>query len=58
MQALLAAHAALVEAGLGCTLDRRPRLVPDDGALDPQRAQVAAAIAAHGLVFDPAPDAS
>ncbi len=58
VQALLAAHAALVEAGLGCTLDRRPRLVPDDGALDPQRAQVAAAIAAHGLVFDPAPDAS
>ena len=51
--ALAEAHAGLVEAGLGCTLDRRSRLVADDGALDRHRAQVGAAVAAHGLSFDP-----
>jgi len=41
--ALRAAHALLVAAGLDCTLDRRPRIVPDDDALAPARAAVRAA---------------
>ncbi|ADV26280.1 (Glutamate--ammonia-ligase) adenylyltransferase [Pseudoxanthomonas suwonensis 11-1] len=53
VESLRQAHSALVEAGLGCTLDRRPRLVASDEALDAQRARVTAAVAAQGLVFDP-----
>src|SRR5690606_8496540 len=52
-QALGAAHAAFVEAGLACTLDRRPRLVVTDAQLEGHRQQVAAAVAAQGLSFDP-----
>ena len=48
-----AAHAAFVDAGLACTLDRRPRLVVADPALEAHRAQVNAAVAAQGLSFDP-----
>ncbi|TWT22630.1 bifunctional [glutamate--ammonia ligase]-adenylyl-L-tyrosine phosphorylase/[glutamate--ammonia-ligase] adenylyltransferase [Luteimonas marina] len=41
--ALRAAHARLVATGLDCTLDRRPRIVPDDDALASARAAVRAA---------------
>lgn len=42
------AHAALVAAGLDCTLDRRPRLVPHDPALDAARATIIEAWHGHG----------
>ena len=42
------AHAALVAAGLDCTLDRRPRLVPHDPALDAARAPIIEAWHGHG----------
>ena len=48
-QALEAAHAALLEAGLRCTLDRRPRRVPEDAAIAAARASIRAALAAAGL---------
>ena len=48
-----AAHAAFVDAGLACTLDRRPRLVAADAALEAHRSRVAATVAAQGLSFDP-----
>jgi len=48
-----AAHAALLEAGLACTLDRRPRLAPPTEAVEQARARVAAAVRARGLDFDP-----
>jgi len=47
--ALRAAHALLVAAGLDCTLDRRPRIVPDDVALEPVRADVREAWRRYGL---------
>lgn len=46
---LHAAHATLVELGLACTLDRRPRLVASSEALDQARLRIRAACAAHGL---------
>ncbi len=52
--ALDAAHAAFVAAGLACTLDRRPRLVAEDGAIAAARALVVRATTAQGLAFDPA----
>jgi glutamate-ammonia-ligase adenylyltransferase len=48
-QALLAAHAALLDAGLRCTLDRRPRLVHEDARIAQARATVASALVACGL---------
>src|SRR5690606_32223706 len=42
------AHAWLVAAGLDCTLDRRPRLVPHDPALDAVRAAIGEAWRSHG----------
>jgi len=42
------AHAWLVAAGLDCTLDRRPRLVPRDPALDAARAAIGEAWRRHG----------
>jgi glutamate-ammonia-ligase adenylyltransferase len=51
--ALSAAHAVFLDVGLACTLDRRPRLAPPDDAVQAARNQVAAAVTAHGLVFDP-----
>ena len=42
------AHAWLVAAGLDCTLDRRPRLVPHDPALDAARAAIGEAWRGHG----------
>lgn len=51
--ALLDAHALLLSLGLGCTLDRRPRLVPDDAALAPARAAIRDAARSAGLDFAP-----
>lgn len=53
--ALRAAHATFAARGLACTLDRRPRLLPPDDAVDAARAAVRAAFAAAGLADgDPA----
>ena len=50
--ALLAAHASLLDAGMRCTLDRRPRRVPADARIDHARAAIRAAARAQGLRFD------
>ena len=52
---LLAAHALMLDAGLRCTLDRRPRQVPYDPPLETARAAVREAVAAFGLRFDAPP---
>ena len=54
--ALLDAHAALLDAGLHCTLDRRARLVvPENDALEAAREAVRVACATEGLdVVQPA----
>ncbi len=49
--ALREAHAALVDAGLRCTLDRRPRLTPETAAIGAARALVRNATRAAGLDF-------
>ena len=49
---LQAAHALMLDAGLRCTLDRRPRQVPQDAAIDGARAAVREAVASFGLDFD------
>ncbi|MCC5647945.1 hypothetical protein LC607_34585, partial [Nostoc sp. CHAB 5824] len=51
--ALDAVHATFVAEGLGCTLDRRPRLVVENAALATARTVVRRTTAAHGLAFDP-----
>ena len=56
--ALLAAHSSLLDAGLRCTLDRRPRRVPREASIDQARQVVIDAVQAHGLCFDDARDAS
>ncbi|HET6435159.1 MAG TPA: bifunctional [glutamate--ammonia ligase]-adenylyl-L-tyrosine phosphorylase/[glutamate--ammonia-ligase] adenylyltransferase [Xanthomonadaceae bacterium] len=48
-EALLAAHATLLDAGLRCTLDRRPRLVVENAHITDARDAIAAALVAHGL---------
>ncbi|WP_017911393.1 bifunctional [glutamate--ammonia ligase]-adenylyl-L-tyrosine phosphorylase/[glutamate--ammonia-ligase] adenylyltransferase, partial [Xanthomonas sp. SHU 166] len=48
---LHAAHATLVEAGLACTLDRRPRLTAPTAEIAAARAAIRAAAAALELVF-------
>jgi len=45
------AHAALLDVGLACTLDRRPRLAPATPALEAARAMIIAASDAAGLPF-------
>ena len=50
--ALLAAHAVLLDAGMRCTLDRRPRRVPADARIDHARAVIREAVHAQGLNFD------
>jgi glutamate-ammonia-ligase adenylyltransferase len=45
------AHALLLDAGLRCTLDRRPRLVAPSGDIVAACATIAAACRDHGLVF-------
>ncbi len=49
---LHAAHAALLDAGLRCTLDRRPRQVPRQASIDDARRAVTAALGEQGLRFD------
>jgi glutamate-ammonia-ligase adenylyltransferase len=49
---LLSAHASLLDAGMRCTLDRRPRRVPSDARIDNARAAIRDAVAAQGLVFE------
>ena len=52
-KALYRAHAALLEAGLACTLDRRPRLATETEAITMARAAIDRAVVRHGLQFDP-----
>ena len=49
---LHAAHAALLDAGLGCTLDRRPRITAPTPEIERARAAITAAAAAQGLPFE------
>ncbi len=49
---LHAAHAALVHAGLRCTLDRRARIVAPETDIDEARAVVAAAVRSVGISPD------
>jgi glutamate-ammonia-ligase adenylyltransferase len=49
--ALIAAHATLLDAGLRCTLDRRPRIMPETEAIASARAAIRAATKAAGLDF-------
>jgi len=53
-RALRQAHAALLEAGLACTLDRRPRLTAETDAIAAARSAIDRAVARRGLHFDPA----
>ncbi|MDG2526123.1 bifunctional [glutamate--ammonia ligase]-adenylyl-L-tyrosine phosphorylase/[glutamate--ammonia-ligase] adenylyltransferase [Stenotrophomonas sp. HITSZ_GD] len=48
---LHAAHAALLEAGLACTLDRRPRLTAPTPAIAQARTAIREAAQAKGLAF-------
>ncbi len=50
---LQAAHATLLDAGLRCTLDRRPRRVPRQALIEDARQVIVAAARAQGLHFDP-----
>ncbi|REN18858.1 hypothetical protein DSI35_01255, partial [Mycobacterium tuberculosis] len=52
------AHAALLDVGLACTLDRRPRLAPPTAALEAARAMIIAASDAAGLPFQVPIDAA
>lgn len=45
------AHATLVEAGLSCTLDRRPRLIPPTPAIEQARHGIFTTAHAQGLEF-------
>ena len=49
------AHADLLDAGLRCTLDRRPRRAPNDARIAQARAAIRAAVRAQGLDFGAAP---
>ncbi len=49
---LLAAHSLLLDIGLRCTLDRRPRRAPCDGRIEQARAAIRSAAQAQGLRFD------
>lgn len=51
LEPLLSAHALMLELGLDCTLDQRPRIVPPGDTLDTARAAVRAACSACGLDF-------
>ncbi|WP_374603100.1 bifunctional [glutamate--ammonia ligase]-adenylyl-L-tyrosine phosphorylase/[glutamate--ammonia-ligase] adenylyltransferase [Arenimonas sp.] len=51
LQPLLDAHALMLDMGLDCTLDQRPRLVPPDEALDTARHSVRQACRASDLSF-------
>ncbi|HOV96420.1 MAG TPA: bifunctional [glutamate--ammonia ligase]-adenylyl-L-tyrosine phosphorylase/[glutamate--ammonia-ligase] adenylyltransferase [Thermomonas sp.] len=47
--ALRTAHALLLDVGLRCTLDRRPRRAAYDAPIEAARAMIAAAVRAQGL---------
>jgi len=47
-----AAHAALLDAGLRCTLDRRPRIASETAAIAAARDAIRAACARQHLAFD------
>jgi glutamate-ammonia-ligase adenylyltransferase len=49
--ALVDAHAVLLDAGLRCTLDRRPRITHETDAIAGARAAVRSACADCGLAF-------
>ncbi|MDE2407125.1 MAG: bifunctional [glutamate--ammonia ligase]-adenylyl-L-tyrosine phosphorylase/[glutamate--ammonia-ligase] adenylyltransferase [Xanthomonadaceae bacterium] len=51
---LCAAHALLLDVGLRCTLDRRPRRAAPTPPIEAARAVIRAAIRAQGLDFDAA----
>ncbi|WP_411849676.1 bifunctional [glutamate--ammonia ligase]-adenylyl-L-tyrosine phosphorylase/[glutamate--ammonia-ligase] adenylyltransferase [Stenotrophomonas sp. LGBM10] len=55
---LHAAHAALLDVGLACTLDRRPRLAAPTPALEDARVTISAACDAAGLPFQAAVNAA
>jgi glutamate-ammonia-ligase adenylyltransferase len=48
---LRVAHASLLDAGLHCTLDRRPRIVVETAAIAAARAAIRAATHSVGLMF-------
>ncbi|WP_256645664.1 bifunctional [glutamate--ammonia ligase]-adenylyl-L-tyrosine phosphorylase/[glutamate--ammonia-ligase] adenylyltransferase [Thermomonas paludicola] len=48
---LVDAHVALLDTGLRCTLDRRPRRAAHDARVEPARAAIRAAARAAGLSF-------
>jgi len=50
--ALVAAHAALLDAGLRCTLDRRPRITAETPEISTARRTITQACSASGLAFD------
>ena len=52
--ALREAHAALLDTGLRCTLDRRPRRAARDERIERACAAIVAAVQAQGLAFDAA----
>ena len=54
--ALHQAHATLLEAGLACTLDRRPRLTAETEAIGQARTAIGQAVARQGLEFEPVRD--
>lgn len=49
------AHRIMLAAGLACTLDGRPRLVPGDDSIDRAREAVGRACRRHGLPFGAVP---
>jgi [glutamine synthetase] adenylyltransferase / [glutamine synthetase]-adenylyl-L-tyrosine phosphorylase len=49
---LVAAHAALLDAGLRCTLDRRPRITAETQEISTARKAIARACIASGLSFE------
>src|SRR5690606_39439632 len=51
--ALHAAHATLLDAGLHCTLDRRPRITTPTAEIEAACAVISAAAVAQGLPFEP-----
>ncbi|MEA9581180.1 bifunctional [glutamate--ammonia ligase]-adenylyl-L-tyrosine phosphorylase/[glutamate--ammonia-ligase] adenylyltransferase [Xanthomonas nasturtii] len=56
-QALHDAHATLVDAGLACTLDRRPRLITPTAAIQQATGSIFAIAQAQGLAFPRGRDA-
>ncbi|MNW11379.1 hypothetical protein D3C71_2088250 [compost metagenome] len=52
-QALHEAHATLLDVGLGCTLDRRPRIAVPTPGIEAACAAISAAAIAQGLPFEP-----